>query len=136
MYRLFYPCMLALLAVSFCFPMRTMAQHKSFSISPAPQWLVPYKPDLQKTPDLREISNGYYIRLFEEQYHAEHKSQYRHVIRQIISEAGVQNGAEISVDYDPAYEQLKFHQVVVRRNGTVIKQLSAGKFRFLQQQGS
>ena len=134
MYRLFYPCMLALLAVSFCFPMRTRAQHKSFSISPAPQWLVPYKPDLQKTPDLREISNGYYIRLFEEQYHAEHKSQYRHVIRQIISEAGVQNGAEISVDYDPAYEQLKFHQLAVRRNGKVINQLSAGKFRFLQQE--
>ncbi|HEY0609622.1 MAG TPA: DUF3857 domain-containing protein [Chitinophaga sp.] len=134
MYRLFYPCMLALLAVSFCFPLRTNAQHKSFSISPAPQWLVPYKPDLQKTPDLREISNGYYIRLFEEQYHAERKSQYRHVVRQIVSEAGVQNGAEISVDYDPAYEQLKFHQLVVRRNGTVINQLSAGRFRFLQQE--
>jgi len=134
MFRLFYPCMLALLAVSLCFPMRSGAQNKRFSIGPAPDWLVPYQPDLQKTPDPNEISDGYYIRLYEEQYHAERKSQYRHVVRQIVSEAGVQNGAEVSVVYDPVYEQLKFHQLVVRRNGAVINRLNAGKFRFLQQE--
>lgn len=134
MYRPFYPCMLALLAIFVCFPMRAHAQRNNFSITPTPQWLVPYSPDLTKTPDLREISDGYYIRLFEEQHHAELKSHYRHMIRQIVSEAGVQNGAQISVSYDPAYEKLKFHQIVVRRNGTVINQLSAAGFRFLQQE--
>ncbi|GAA0531836.1 DUF3857 domain-containing protein [Chitinophaga japonensis] len=134
MYRFFYPCMLALATIFAGTPLSVTAQHNNFSITPAPGWLAPYAPDLQKTPDLREISSGYYLRLLEEQYHAEHNSQYRHVIRQIISEAGVQNAAEVSVDYDPAYEKLKFHQLLVRRNGKIINKLDAGKFKFLQQE--
>lgn len=110
------------------------AQHKNFAITAAPSWIVPYQPDLTKKPDPRDVSDGYYLLLLEEQDHAEKHAVYHHLIRQIVSEAGIQNGAEISVDYDPAYEKLNFHQIIIRRNGAVINKLQASRFKFLQQE--
>lgn len=110
-----------------------MAQ-KNFTVSPTPDWLAPYKPDLGKTPDAREISNGYFLLLLEEQHHAEKNAVYRHIIRQIVSEAGIQNGAEISVEYDPTYEKLRFHQLIIRRDGQVISKLDPSRFRILQKE--
>jgi hypothetical protein len=110
------------------------AQHKNFSITPAPSWLIPYHPDLERKADPREVSDGYYSLLLEEQDNAELHAVYHHKIRQIVSEAGIQNGSEISVDYDPAYEKLHFHQIIIRRNGQVINKLQASSFKFLQQE--
>ena len=117
-----------------CFYAGANAQQKNFSITPAPTWLVPYKPDMKQVPDARDVSNGYYILLFEEQQHVEQSAVYHHMIRQIVSEAGIQNGAEITVDYDPVYEKLHFHKILIRRNGKVINQLQASKFKILQQE--
>jgi len=117
-----------------CFSAGANAQQKNFSITPAPAWLVPYQPDLKQVPDARDVSNGYYILLFEEQQHVEQSAVYHHMIRQIVSEAGIQNGAEITVDYDPVYEKLHFHKILIRRNGKVINQLQASKFKILQQE--
>jgi hypothetical protein len=110
------------------------AQQKNFSITPAPSWLIPYHPDLEKKADPREVRDGYYALLFEEQDNAEQHAVYHHIIRQIVNEAGIQNGAEISVDYDPAYEKLHFHQIIIHRNGHVINKLQASRFKFLQQE--
>ncbi|PSL35618.1 DUF3857 domain-containing protein [Chitinophaga ginsengisoli] len=117
-----------------CFYAGANAQQKNFSITPEPNWLVPYKPDLKQVPDARDVSNGYYILLFEEQQHVEQSAVYHHMIRQIVSEAGIQNGAEVTVDYDPVYEKLHFHKILIRRNGKVINQLQASKFKILQQE--
>lgn len=110
------------------------AQQKNLSIAPTPSWLVPYQPDMEKKPDARDISDGYYLLLFEEQHHVEKEAVYYHIVRQIVSEAGIQNGAEISVTYDPSYEKVHFHKIIIRRNGQEINQLQPSRFKFLQQE--
>lgn len=104
------------------------------NISPTPAWLAPYTPDLSKTPNAKSISDGYYLLLLEEQRHAELKSNYQHFIRKIISEAGIQNGSEISVDYDPQYEKLTFHKIVIHRDGKEINLLPGAAFKLLQKE--
>ncbi|MCK7558746.1 DUF3857 domain-containing protein [Chitinophaga sedimenti] len=115
-------------------PVMLRGQNMSVSVTPEPGWLAPYHPDLTRQPNARDVYNGYYELLFEEQHHVENKAVYRHVIRRIVSEAGVQNGAEISVEFRPAYEKLYFHKVQLRRNGQVINILTPSKFKFLQQE--
>ncbi|UYQ92919.1 DUF3857 domain-containing protein [Chitinophaga horti] len=115
-------------------PVILRGQNMRVSISSTPSWLVPYQPDPKRQPALREVDNGYYEVLFEEQHHVERKTVYNHVVRRIVSEAGVQNGAEISVEYRPAYEQLHFHTLQLRRNGQLINLLNPSKFKFLQQE--
>lgn len=117
-----------------CFATGSRAQQKNFSITPEPSWLVPYKPDLKQHPNERDVSNGYFTLLFEDQRHVEASAVYRHLIRQIVSEAGIQNASEITINYDPVYEKLRFHKLLVRRNGKVINQLQASRFKILQQE--
>ncbi|PUZ28332.1 hypothetical protein DCC81_02270 [Chitinophaga parva] len=128
----FRSLLLALCCWITCLPARGQANR--FSIAPKPTWLAPYQPDLARRPDSKRIAEGYYQLLFEEQIQVEQKSTYRHIIRQIVSEAGIQNGSQVSVEYDPAYEQLIFHHVLIRRNGEVISKLAARNFKFLQQE--
>lgn len=128
MYR--YPFLLLLLLL----PAPGWAQGKNFSTAAKPGWLVPYRPDASLATNTKEVSDGYYMLLFEEQYHVEQKTIYRHIIRQIISEAGIQNGSQINVSYNPEYEKLQVHEVLIRRNGEIINRLTPGKFKILQKE--
>ena len=111
-----------------------IATAQKVNTSPTPAWLVPYTPDLTKKPNAKNISDGYYLLLLEEQRQVELKSNYQHFIRQIISEAGIQNGSEISVDYDPQYEKLSFHKIVIHRDGKEINRLPGAAFKLLQKE--
>lgn len=111
-----------------------IASAQKVNTSPTPAWLVPYSPDLTKKPNAKNISDGYYLLLLEEQRQVELKSNYQHFIRQIISEAGIQNGSEISVDYDPQYEKLSFHKIVIHRDGKEINRLPNAAFKLLQKE--
>lgn len=128
MYRLF------LIAAITLAPLFLRAQGKNVSVAPAPGWLAPYQPDMNRKVNAKDFSDGYYLQVFEEQYHAEKQTIYRHIVRQIESEAGIQNGSEINVDYSPEYEKLQFHQILVRRNGKVINQLNISSIKVLQQE--
>jgi len=99
-------------------------------ISPKPNWLIAYQGYNKKVP-LRSVQNGYFYQLSEEQIHVEKQADYRHFITEIISEAGIQNGSEISVNFDPTYERLDFHQIIVWRNGKPESRLNAQAFKVI-----
>lgn len=107
-------------------------QGKNFSISKAePSWIVKIAEKKVKTP-LKDVSDGYYLSLYENQNHAERKEEFVHIIREIVSDAGVQNGSQISVSYAPDYQKLVFHKVILWRNNVPQDQLSIAKFKILQ----
>ena len=99
-------------------------------ISAKPVWLNACKPYDKKIP-ARRIENGYFYQLVEAQTHVEKQADYRHLITEIISEAGIQNGSEITVNFDPSYERLDFHEIIVWRNGKPQNRLSAGAFKVI-----
>lgn len=108
------------------------AQGKNFFVSATdPSWIVkiPQATQIQKPDD---VSDGYYLSLYERQNHAELQENYTHIIREIVSDAGVQNGSEVSVTYDPSYQKLTFHHITVWRNGKAANKLFAHKFKLLQ----
>lgn len=51
-----------------------------------------------------------------------------------LSEAGVQNNSEISVTYDPSYQQVIFHQIDLIRSGRIINKLQLSKLKTVQQE--
>ena len=107
------------------------AQNKRIYTSPEPEWRLPVEID-NRSPAAKDISNGYYISLLEVQTHVELKTTYTHKIQKIVSETGVQNVSEVSVDFNPSYEKLTFHKIVIRRNGQQLNQLNIKKFKILQ----
>ncbi|HEY8929778.1 MAG TPA: DUF3857 domain-containing protein [Mucilaginibacter sp.] len=99
-------------------------------ISPKPDWLTVCKP-YDKKPSLRTVEDGYYFSIIEHQVHIEKQADYRHNVREIVSETGIQNGSEISVSFDPTYERLDFHDITVWRNGKPQNRLNPSAFKII-----
>ncbi len=102
-------------------------------IKSTPAWILPCK-SYNKKPLARNIENGAYDELIEEQVNVEEHATYNHIITQIISESGVQNNSEISVSFNPSYEQLAFHEIIVWRNNKPQSRLNAGAFKILAEE--
>ncbi|HMF72378.1 MAG TPA: DUF3857 domain-containing protein, partial [Flavitalea sp.] len=103
-------------------------------ISSEPLWLYQVKPDLSKQPDLKKISNGYYLELYDKQINLRNQTTYTHYIRKIVNESGIQNASEISVQFAPEYESLTFHYIRVIRNGVVLNQLRLNDIKVIQEE--
>ncbi|PSL24625.1 transglutaminase superfamily protein [Dyadobacter jiangsuensis] len=99
-------------------------------IKPVPSWVVPVTPG-GKAPSAKDISGGYYLSFVDKQVNLGVKSTYQRFVRQIVSESGIQNGSEISVTFDPAYERVDFHEVTVWRAGQRISHLKQGDFKVM-----
>ena len=99
-------------------------------ISPKPTWISVCKPYNQK-PSLRTVEDGYFFELVEHQVQVEKQADYHHSIREIVSEAGIQNGSEISISFDPTFERLDFHEITVWRDNKPQNRLKASAFRVL-----
>ncbi len=99
-------------------------------ISAKPNWLSTVKPYNQK-PSSRTIERGFYYELLEEQVQVEKQADYNHIIRDIVSETGIQNASQISVSFDPAYERLDFHDITVWRDGKPLNRLKTSAFKVL-----
>jgi transglutaminase-like putative cysteine protease len=99
-------------------------------LSAKPKWLNTYKPYDKQIPE-RDVENGYFYQLLEEQVNIETKADYAHVIRKIVSATGIQNGSEISVSFDPTYERLDFHEIIVWRDNKPQNRLSANAFKII-----
>lgn len=113
----------------------TAATAPSVHITPKPKWLNSYKLYDKPIPQ-RDIENGFFYSLIEEQINVELKIDYVHIVRQIVSEAGIQNGAEITINLDPAFERLDVHEITVWRNNQPLKRLSPGSFKMIANEQS
>lgn len=87
-----------------------------------------------QTPD--GISGGLNYLLYDNQHRIERDriSRYRHVSYQIITEAGLSDGARISLDFDPSEQSIAFHSIYVVRNGDVEQRLSADTFTTIRRE--
>jgi hypothetical protein len=128
-----YAAILWLVCTFLCFQTsKSLAQGKNFYINKAePSWIVKINPKTY-TVKAKDVTDGYYIKLYEDQNQGELKEIYRHIIREIVSQSGVQNGSEISITYDPNFEKLTFHKLIVWRNNQPINRLASSKFKVLQ----
>ncbi len=114
------------------FSISGFSQRKNFFVDRTePSWIVKLNPKRIKL-NPKDVGDGYYLGLVDKQNHAELKSEYRHYIREIVSQTGVQNASEISVTYDPSFQKLTFHKIIVWRDNQPIDKLVASKFKVLQ----
>jgi transglutaminase-like putative cysteine protease len=104
------------------------------SIAPPAEWLGALEPiDLAATPADKSQS-GHFFLLFERQIHVEKAETFSRVAYRITAQSALQDGARISIDYDPEYEQIDFHFLRVVRDGQSSERLSADALKILQQE--
>jgi hypothetical protein len=99
-----------------------------------PSWISANKVDYSRTDLDKTAKDGYINISFEKQISLAEQSRYTRSSRKIISQAGVQNGSEISVSYDPSYEQLIFHTIHIIRKDETLNKLDLSKIKVVHQE--
>jgi hypothetical protein len=122
-----------LLALLFLASFSSFAKEK-VTISPEPLWLFKVNPDLNRSIDPKNVNNGYYLELLDQQVNIINQTEYSHFQRNIINESGIQNASEISVVYTPEYQQVIIHYVKVIRNGVELNRLNLKEIKIVQEE--
>ena len=60
--------------------------------------------------------------------------EYFRRVRQVVTSAGVQNGSELSIDFDPSFQRLVIHDVVVIRGDKRIDELARDEVRIIEKE--
>jgi len=110
------------------------AQLKKPRTGALPLWASVAKYSYNNNSLEREAEGGYLDLAFEKQVSLEQQSVYVRKVIKVLTESGVQNSSEISVAFDPSYQNLTFHSVKILRNNITIDQLNLSKFKTIQQE--
>jgi hypothetical protein len=70
--------------------------------------------------------------LVERQINAMENETFVHNVRQILSLEGVQNGGNLAIDFNPAYQSLTFHWIRIWRGTNFFDRLDLDKIRIIQ----
>ncbi len=97
-----------------------------------PTWLEPVGYDLEPHDTLH--SGGYFYLLLERQVNVERQETYRRTSIKVLTESGLETASSISINFDPSYQKVAFHNVVVRRGDKTIDKLRTNKFEFLRRE--
>jgi hypothetical protein len=107
---------------------------QTFEIAKPPDWVVPVPPELESKPhDARNTLGEYYL-LVDAQQNAQSQESYHHIARLFLNSSGVQNGAQVKLQFDPSYQQLIIHSIVIHRGAETLDRLDAKKIKVIQQE--
>ncbi|HSN92962.1 MAG TPA: DUF3857 domain-containing protein [Anaeromyxobacteraceae bacterium] len=107
----------------------------AYRVAPAPAWVTPVEWDRSHPPS-SEGSDGLELLLADTQIRAApgEVARFLHGARRVVSAAGVENGSELSIDFEPSYERLVLHAVTVERGSRRLDALAAADVRVLQRE--
>lgn len=112
------------------------ATSKEYKIGPAPAWVLPMAIDEGKSKQESKASQGVDLLLSDVQVRVENEgaTTYRHLALKALNEQGVETAAHIDIEFDPAYQTLRLHTLLVHRNGQTQSRMASSSMRVLQRE--
>lgn len=102
--------------------------------SAIPNWVAQASYQESASDILLEDQGGFQYLLLDFQDNVADKALYRHYVIKIINSDGVQAMSDISASYDPSYQKLAFHKVVLLREGTTLNKLRDSNINTFQRE--
>ena len=103
-------------------------------IQKQPVWVLPITVDYTATSLDDEADDGYSDLHHEKQISLAQQTVFTHNAMHVLTESGVESLSQISVDYDPSFEQLIFHSIRIIRDGQNINELQLSRIKTIQQE--
>jgi transglutaminase-like putative cysteine protease len=100
--------------------------------APVPVWVQPI--DDTGLASKGPSPGGMEFLLVESQNHVAEHAEFRHVTYRISSDTGVQQGSQLTLDFDPDYSSIDFHFIRLIRAGRTTDRLNLGTLKILQQE--
>lgn len=110
----------------------TAAEVSTASVAPPSSWVKTqfFNRQLPPTP-LDSTADGHWL-LLERQINAAENETFVHSVRQILTTAGVQNGATLTIDFNPAYQNLTIHWARIWRGSQHFDRLDTNQIKVVQ----
>jgi transglutaminase-like putative cysteine protease len=110
------------------------AGQRQFAVAAPPAWVEPVPFATLADLPSNQVNDGIYFLLIDEQEKVKEQTSFRRFVKKILSAKGVQSGAELSVNFDPSYEQLVLHTVRIWRDKRPLNRLEPAKIKILQRE--
>lgn len=99
-----------------------------------PAWVEIIEPDLTASARSYQEAGGQVFNLIDTQVNVNSKETYSHIVKEITTEAGVQSGANLEFRWDPSFQELVIHRIIIQRGPERIDRLDPSRFRIIQQE--
>lgn len=109
-------------------------QPKEFLIEPVPDWTTSSIIEDRNNPLEKQATAGVFILLFNVEVNGGTHEKFIHVAQKFLSSAGVEANSRLSFVFDPSYQQLVIHKIVIHRGDQVLNQLESDRIRVIQQE--
>lgn len=102
----------------------TTVRAEEVLIGPAPMWVRQIYVDTPKAEPRNDVRYGIYTLLDDHQVRVTGTVvDYKRRVEKVLTPGGVQNASELSIDFDPTYEQVVLHSIVLLRGSKTIDEL-------------
>jgi uncharacterized membrane protein YhaH (DUF805 family) len=114
----------------------TTHSQEEFKKSPKESWVEPIPVDYNRTAPKNQISAGSYFLHYETQENLtdEQYTVFRKVVKKALNTNGVTSLSQISIDFDPSYQTISFHELNLFRKGKWLDRMKKSRFTVLQRE--
>ncbi len=112
------------------------ARAAEFTIGYSPSWISEVERGLPDEAALGQVRDGAYYLLLDTQVRSTRDDRvvHRRTAIKAINAEGVQAIANLEIGFDPSYQALRLHSIVLVRDGMIIDKLDPTKVRILQRE--
>lgn len=103
-------------------------------VAPPPEWVRAQSAPDDPAVTSKGASRGICYLLMDRQAEVEKQETYSHVAYRITSAAGMQDASQVAFSFDPDYQSIELHSLVIWRDGQRQDRLSLDKMQLLQQE--
>jgi hypothetical protein len=103
-------------------------------MSSTPSWVVTRTVDYAFDKGIGEAEDGYLDLVYEKQVSLPKRTIFTRKSLKILTEPGLENASEISVSFDPSFEQLVFHTIRILRGNQSLNRLHLPRIKVIQQE--
>lgn len=113
------------------------AEESYYQIAPTPDWVKPL-PFAELSIDSANSQGGHSIDywLLDRQWdmRSAEKRKFSRFLSKAITATGVEEAAHIAIDFDPAFEMLTLHNIVVHRDGKALDRIARSQLSVIQRE--
>lgn len=108
----------------------------TYAIAPTPSWVIDVQAPVSDKTNQRNISYGIDYLLLDKQWQINEgkKSYYRHYSKKALNPSGVTKASQFSIDFDPIYESVLLHKILIHRDGNILDRIDRSQINLIQRE--
>ncbi len=111
-----------------------LGQNVDFRIAPIPEWVKQQNLVLEIPEKNKSSSSSHHLLLLSRQENITNKQKFLHSSIKILNSEGLQKVSDLSMDFDPSYQELVFHKLDVIRGTKVTNHLTELPIKIVQRE--